>query len=521
MPLWRALRVVSGAPRRAQVERARGAVRRPRPRAAADQGPLPRVRRGGTARTSSRSPASPGSASRGSRGSSTSTSTASPQIDVLAPRPLPRLRRRRHLLGARRHGADALPDRRGRGADSALAKLARGARGAHPRRGGAALRRAAARAAARARRAATAPTGRTCSRPGACSSSGWPTSIPTVLAFEDMQWADASLLDFIEYLLEWSRNHPLFVITLARPELLERRPTWGAGAAQLHVALPRAAAGAGDGASCSTASCPGLPAGAARADPRPRRGRAAVRRRDGADAARPGRCSSRKAPVYTPDGEIASLEVPGDAARADRGPPRRPRRAEERRLLQDGAVLGKTFTRAGARRALAGGRGASSSRCSTSLVRKEVLVAPGRPALARARPVRLPPGPRPPRRLRDALEAGSAAARHLAAAAYLDETPRRGRGRRGDRLALRRGLRGGARRRRCAGDPREGARRPRPRGRARSSARGGGRGEALLRAGGRAHGGSGRPGHAARSRRAGSASRQRSNRGAGAARERP
>ena len=52
---------------------------------------------------------------------------------------------------------------------------------------------------------------------------------PTVLAFEDMQWADASLLDFVEYLLEWSRNHPVYVITLARPELAERRPTWGAG----------------------------------------------------------------------------------------------------------------------------------------------------------------------------------------------------------------------------------------------------------------------------------------------------
>ena len=38
-----------------------------------------------------------------------------------------------------------------------------------------------------------------------------------------------ALLDFIEHLLDWSRNHPLFVLTLARPELRERRPTWGAG----------------------------------------------------------------------------------------------------------------------------------------------------------------------------------------------------------------------------------------------------------------------------------------------------
>jgi class 3 adenylate cyclase len=50
---------------------------------------------------------------------------------------------------------------------------------------------------------------------------------PTVLVFEDIHWADAALLDFIEYLLDWSRSHPLFVLTLARPELAERRPNWG------------------------------------------------------------------------------------------------------------------------------------------------------------------------------------------------------------------------------------------------------------------------------------------------------
>src|SRR5438067_1336362 len=52
---------------------------------------------------------------------------------------------------------------------------------------------------------------------------------PTVLVFEDIHWADPSLLDFVEYLLEWSRNHRIFVLTLARPDLLERRPNFGVG----------------------------------------------------------------------------------------------------------------------------------------------------------------------------------------------------------------------------------------------------------------------------------------------------
>src|SRR6266566_8408187 len=52
---------------------------------------------------------------------------------------------------------------------------------------------------------------------------------PTVLVFEDLQWADTALIDFIEYLLEWSRSHPLFVVTLARPEVADKHPSWGAG----------------------------------------------------------------------------------------------------------------------------------------------------------------------------------------------------------------------------------------------------------------------------------------------------
>ncbi len=44
---------------------------------------------------------------------------------------------------------------------------------------------------------------------------------------EDLQWSDDGLLDFLEHLLDWARSSPIFVLTLARPELLERRPGWG------------------------------------------------------------------------------------------------------------------------------------------------------------------------------------------------------------------------------------------------------------------------------------------------------
>jgi class 3 adenylate cyclase/tetratricopeptide (TPR) repeat protein len=52
---------------------------------------------------------------------------------------------------------------------------------------------------------------------------------PALLVFEDLQWADPALLDFIDYLATWSRGHRILIVGLARPELLDRRPTWGAG----------------------------------------------------------------------------------------------------------------------------------------------------------------------------------------------------------------------------------------------------------------------------------------------------
>ena len=51
---------------------------------------------------------------------------------------------------------------------------------------------------------------------------------PLALIFDDIHWAEDPLLKMIEHLSEWSRA-PLFVLCLARPELHDRRPSWGGG----------------------------------------------------------------------------------------------------------------------------------------------------------------------------------------------------------------------------------------------------------------------------------------------------
>jgi class 3 adenylate cyclase/tetratricopeptide (TPR) repeat protein len=194
-------------------------------------------------------------------------------------------------------------------------------------------------------------------------------SNPTVLVFEDLQWADASLLDFVEYLLEWSRSYPLYVVTLARPELLEQRPTWGAGQrsfSSLHLeplsdqAMEELLRGL----------VPGLPEGLTaqiltRAEGVPLYAVETVRML--LDRGLLAQDGSR----YRVVGEVETLEVPETlqaliAARLDG------LSDEERRLLQNGAVLGKTFSR----QALAALTGLSEPELEpllVSLVRKEVL----------------------------------------------------------------------------------------------------------------------------------------------------
>jgi class 3 adenylate cyclase/tetratricopeptide (TPR) repeat protein len=52
---------------------------------------------------------------------------------------------------------------------------------------------------------------------------------PLILVFEDLHWADDSLLDFIDHLVDWATGVPLLVVCTARPELLARRAGWSGG----------------------------------------------------------------------------------------------------------------------------------------------------------------------------------------------------------------------------------------------------------------------------------------------------
>ena len=164
------------------------------------------------------------------------------------------------------------------------------------------------------------------------------------LLFEDLQWADAGLLDFIDHLLEWSRGVPILIMTLARPELLDRRPDWGAGRRNF-LALGLEPLAEDAMRDLLAGLVPGLPAATVRS---------IVARADGiplyaVETIRMLLADGRLTEVdgrYEPVGELGELAVPETlqaliAARLDTlAPP-------DRALLQDAAVLGQSFTLAG------------------------------------------------------------------------------------------------------------------------------------------------------------------------------
>jgi class 3 adenylate cyclase/tetratricopeptide (TPR) repeat protein len=192
---------------------------------------------------------------------------------------------------------------------------------------------------------------------------------PTVLVFEDLQWADAGVIDFVEHLLEWSAGYPLYLVTLARPELLERRPDWGAGRRDFLALsldpLPDEAMH-----ELLTGLVPGIPEAAANA---------VVARADGiplyaVETVRmliaEGRLEERDG-IYVPTGPLDALAVPETlqaliAARLDALDP------ADRSLLQDAGVLGQSFS-AAALAAVSGRDEAEVEARLRALARREVV----------------------------------------------------------------------------------------------------------------------------------------------------
>ena len=52
---------------------------------------------------------------------------------------------------------------------------------------------------------------------------------PLVLVLDDLQWAETPLLDLVEHVADWSRETPILLLCVARPELLDVRPGWSGG----------------------------------------------------------------------------------------------------------------------------------------------------------------------------------------------------------------------------------------------------------------------------------------------------
>ena len=194
-------------------------------------------------------------------------------------------------------------------------------------------------------------------------------SDPVVMVFEDLHWADSGTLDFVDLLLDRARAAPIFVLTLARPELLERRPDWGAGKRQFTSLflepLPESAM-----QELIRGLAPGLPAEArhaivTRADGVPLYAVETVRMlvSDGRLVLRDGR--------YEPNGDLSELAVPDSltaliAARLDALDPM------DRSLILDASVLGQSFTPAGLA-AVSGTDQAQVVPRLRGLVRREIL----------------------------------------------------------------------------------------------------------------------------------------------------
>ena len=260
------------------------------------------------------------------------------------------------------------------------------------------------------------------------------------ILIEDAHHAHTELLDFIDHLVDWVRDLPLFVLVFARPEIDERRPGFGSGRNRVSVTLDPLDPTSMD--ALVDALIPGSPEPARsmiveRAQGIPLYAVESIRALIDRDVVRP------IEGVYRIVGDVGQLEVPDSlhallAARLDALDP------QVRHVLTGAAVLGSSFPA----EAVAGVSGLPSATVESilaELLRREVLRCPpirGRPNAGTTASPRRCCGRSPTRRCRDVT-------------ASLGTSPsppicgRRSHGRRGGdrrrRPPLRRRPRGGAR----------------------------------------------------------------------------
>ena len=198
--------------------------------------------------------------------------------------------------------------------------------------------------------------------------------LPVVLVVEDAQYADAGLLDFLDHLIDWARDLPIYVLVFARPELGESRPRFGTGRNRTALNLDPLDAASMD--ALADALVPGMPGPAragvtAQAQGIPLFAVETVRSLIDRNIVQPIEGSYRLV------GDIGQLAVPDSlhallAARLDALDP------DVRQLVADAAVLGTTFPA----EALIGVSGQDETvvrAAMAELVRREILTVSAEP----------------------------------------------------------------------------------------------------------------------------------------------
>jgi class 3 adenylate cyclase/tetratricopeptide (TPR) repeat protein len=191
---------------------------------------------------------------------------------------------------------------------------------------------------------------------------------PVVLLVENAQYADSGLLDFLDHLVDWARDLPIYVLVFARPELEEIRPGFGTGRNRSTLTLDPLDPVSMD--QLVDALVPGMPQSAraavtGQAQGIPLFAVETVRSLIDRDIVRPSEG------VYRLAGDVGTLVVPDSlhgllAARLDALEP------GVRRLVTDAAVLGTTFP-AEALVAVSGRDEAAVRAGLAELVRREVF----------------------------------------------------------------------------------------------------------------------------------------------------